>query len=356
MRSGKARNKLLVLFTVVILGLLLVEVGIRIRQYVKYGTTETTYYRFAEDPGSGLTIPEPGSSVGPIEVNSLGFRGPEIKDPKPDGRIRIAFLGGSTTFCAEASSFAATWPQQVIQELHRRFPEASFDGINAGVGGYSTRESLINLQHRVARFDPDVLIIYHGTNDLTQDSRTIAEEQGIFEQRESETSPIGEYWMTWFLVEKNLRARFTKRDSARVDLEPAELASTFEERLRTLIDACGEVAPVTAIGTFCHRARREQTPAERNAACASSFYYMPYMTAELLLDCLEAYNEVVRRVAEEKGAIRFELATLVPADDEHFNDSVHMKDPGLAIVGQCVVQALVKSPEFLALLEGEESP
>ena len=90
--------------------------------------------------------------------------------------------------------------------------------------------------------------------------------------------------------------------------------------------------------------------------CASSFYYMPYMTAELLLDCLEAYNDVVRRVAEETGAIRFELATLVPSDDEHFNDSVHMKDPGLAIVGQCVVQALVKSPEFLALLEGEESP
>src|SRR5574341_678322 len=89
-------RRALLLLAGLLLGLLLVEGLVRLRQWRRYGTTVTSYYRFATDPATGLRIPEPGHRVGPIAIDSLGFRGPEIERPKPAGRIRVAFLGAST--------------------------------------------------------------------------------------------------------------------------------------------------------------------------------------------------------------------------------------------------------------------
>ena len=58
-------------------------------------------YRF--DNKIGLRLPMPGFTSPRLTINSLGFRGPELPRKKPPGTYRIAFLGGSTTYCAEVS-------------------------------------------------------------------------------------------------------------------------------------------------------------------------------------------------------------------------------------------------------------
>ena len=59
--------------------------------------------------------------------------------PKPPGRVRLAFIGASTTFCAEVSSDAAAWPDLVVETLHGRFPGTRFDYVNGGVPGYAVQ-------------------------------------------------------------------------------------------------------------------------------------------------------------------------------------------------------------------------
>src|SRR5262245_37599990 len=68
------------------------EMAARVRHRVKFGNMwgiEDTYTVAAE---SGLRIPIPNGSWGGIQINSLGFRGPDLAAPKPKATLRIAFL------------------------------------------------------------------------------------------------------------------------------------------------------------------------------------------------------------------------------------------------------------------------
>src|SRR5262249_19725924 len=93
--------------TAVVLGLL-AEGAVRVRQWVNHGTSTVLGYTFDIDPASGLRVPRADQSTKKIRINSLGFRSPELQTPKPARTVRLAFLGASTTYCAEASSNEAT--------------------------------------------------------------------------------------------------------------------------------------------------------------------------------------------------------------------------------------------------------
>jgi len=331
----------------------LVEGVLRLRQWKRYGTFASTYYALRHDPASGLEIPKPLSSSGPIRVNSLGFRGPEIEPRKPAGRIRLAFLGGSTTFCAEASSEDATWPAQVVAALERAHPARTFDLVNGGTAGYTTTQSLRSLRMRVAPLEPDAIVIYHATNDLTHDSRTYAAERGIRQLGEPRETWLERRWLTGSLLAKNLR--FLVRNEAGADelsFDPREVSPRFQERLSALVEGAREVAPVVVVVTFSHRARREQTLEERRTAASSSRYYMPFLDAAQILAGFEEYNRVIREVARETGVVLIEGEETIPGDEVHFVDSVHFTDRGCARQAQRVFEGLEEAPAFRALLAG----
>lgn len=97
--------------------------------------------------------------------NSLGFRGEEIPLEKKKKTIRIVCLGGSTTYGA-VKDYRDSYPYLLEQKLKELVPGKQIEVINAGVSSYTTWESLINLQFRVLPLKPDIIIIYHGINDI----------------------------------------------------------------------------------------------------------------------------------------------------------------------------------------------
>lgn len=96
--------------------------------------------------------------------NARGFRGEEIPMPKPAGEFRIACLGGSTTYTNQVFDYRLSYPDQ-LQAVLRERGRPGVRVINAGAEGYTSWESLINLQFRVLELEPDLIIIYHGIND-----------------------------------------------------------------------------------------------------------------------------------------------------------------------------------------------
>ena len=62
----------------------------------------------------------------------------------------------------------------------------------------------MNLRERVATFEPDLVVIYHGINDLSLDSIEAAEARGLFSGRAEEPSWLARHSLAWYLVEKNL--------------------------------------------------------------------------------------------------------------------------------------------------------
>ena len=110
-------------------------------------------------------VPAPGYVRGKNRHNDLGFRGGPIRIPKPQAEFRIVCLGGSTTYTSFVEEHSLSYPSLLEEGLRERGYE-SVRVINAGAEGYTSWESLINLQFRVLDLEPDMIIIYHAINDV----------------------------------------------------------------------------------------------------------------------------------------------------------------------------------------------
>jgi lysophospholipase L1-like esterase len=106
-------------------------------------------------------------------INSLGFRGGEIREKDGDGRkhkLRIVALGGSTTFGIGASGNANTYPALLEKFLNKdkvssKFKKYDFEVINGGIPGARSSNLLRFFSEKVLPLKPDALIIYSGWND-----------------------------------------------------------------------------------------------------------------------------------------------------------------------------------------------
>jgi lysophospholipase L1-like esterase len=351
-RTSLARKIGLSLLTLVTT-LALVELAVRTRQYVKHGAFGAMHV-FVRDPKTGLDLPPPGRVTANFAINARGFRGPLVDSPKPAGRLRLAFLGASTTFCAEVSSEEKTWPALVAASAASERRSGTVDYVNAGVGGFQVEQIKINLEQRVAPLEPDVIFIYEATNDLTKDTREVAIAQKVYTGHSDEESWLSGYSLTWYLFEKNrlLRTReaLAAQKQAIVQLDLHELSRGYRARLESLCDAAKARSKLVVMLTFSTQLRRDQDPKRQIEACNTSFYYMPYMTPQLLLDGFDEYNRVIREVAAEKDALLLDVAFAVPGDKQHFNDSVHFKDEGCAVFAKAVTEGLQASPRWQDLI------
>jgi len=358
MRAGRApRRRIARRLALALLGVLagagLLEGAVRARHYLRSGSLRRAH-AFVLDARTGLTIPLQNRH-GAVRTDSHGFRSPEVEVPKPPGTLRLAFLGASTTFCAEASSNEATWPHLVWKAVAAAYPRARVDYVNAAVGGYGVESSIQNFERRVAPCAPDVVVIYHATNDIAGDTRELARERGVYSGHADRDSWLARWSMAYFLIEKNvlfhLRSSAARREAGRLGFEPRALSAGFRERLERLVHTCQRSASLVVLVTFAPRVRADQTPDERLAASASSLYYMPYLSPAGLLAAFEEYDRVIGEVARATGALLVEGEDTIPADAVHYADSVHFTDAGCARMAARIAGPLVASETLRRLAE-----
>ncbi|MFT7677949.1 MAG: lysophospholipase L1-like esterase, partial [Planctomycetota bacterium] len=158
-----------------------VEVGTRFLPLQAFSDAElldpfqpqTDLGRHVSHPYMGYA-PKPSWASGPESKkvathNALGFRGPLPQTPKPEGLLRIVCLGGSSTYGTGPSSDKATWPAQLEVHLNKDLKAAGdkrrVEVINGGSPGWTTFESLANYAFRMVDLEPDLVLVYHATND-----------------------------------------------------------------------------------------------------------------------------------------------------------------------------------------------
>jgi lysophospholipase L1-like esterase len=91
--------------------------------------------------------------------NTKGFRGEEW-EVKSNDRVRIAAIGGSTTYGVGVNDWE-TWPYYLDSLLGDKA-----EVLNLGIPGHSTVEHIIFTALQLREIDPDVVIIHAGLNDL----------------------------------------------------------------------------------------------------------------------------------------------------------------------------------------------
>jgi len=118
------------------------------------------------DPITNLSSLEPNQHYSTLNINDDGFRGPEISKKKTDGSYRIFVVGGSTTFAVRALSDQHTIPGYLQENFNPLELNIEVEVVNAGIPNISSTDEVQLIKTKIENYDPDLLIIYDGVNDI----------------------------------------------------------------------------------------------------------------------------------------------------------------------------------------------
>lgn len=144
----------------VLLLLLIGEGGLRVYSWY----FRTAYERYNVSTGRLELVPNLQVTIpgGPrIRINSKGFVGVEFSDVKPAGIYRVFAVGDSCTFAGDWDISYSAFLGKMLNTDGLRY-----EVINAGIEGYNSEYALGRLKDDILKYDPDLVTIYIGWNDL----------------------------------------------------------------------------------------------------------------------------------------------------------------------------------------------
>lgn len=252
-------------------------------------------------------------------VNSLGFFGPEPVVPKPRGVLRVVYLGDS---CSQ-QGYPNAWPELATRALGSHAAGA-VDEVNLALSGYSSHQGRVLAETQLARLEPDLVAVYFGWND---------------------------HWLAWGATDEHKR------------IDPAFEELRRELRLLQLLQQLatrwgGGSGPLDEVRVPLERYRDNQRAicefATRAGArailitapsafdlkgVAEHLLSRPFVRDAATLERLHReYNDVVREVASERGALLLdldrELGARVDRGELFLRDGVHLSEAGILAVAE----------------------
>ena len=129
------------------------------------------YWGVLSDYDGKMYVPRPMTGTH-VSISEGGFRGP---GPGSIGEesYRIFMLGGSTTFGLATTSDDLTIPAL----LEKKLRDSGLDVrvVNAGIGGANTYDERYRVERYAGEWDPDMVIMYDGVNEITYQGATYEE-------------------------------------------------------------------------------------------------------------------------------------------------------------------------------------
>jgi hypothetical protein len=271
--------------------------------------------------------------------NNFGFVGRDFAYAKPQGVIRIAALGASTT--------ADGYPAMLEEYLKARLAAQSnrFEVMNFGQGYWTSAHVLVNFVLNVIDFAPDYVILHIANDEHARASE--AEFRGDYSHYLKVFQPpriVDRYILRlsvpyralkfylnpnpeWMFVEAASQIRRKEPQRA---LNARELG-VFRRNIETIIDLAS-VRQIKVVLTT-----------------------MPHSTDERYrLHYVDQFNEVVRSIAANHDRLLFvDLDKLMTGKDNHvFLDPLHVNDTGKRMkaeyLGKCIIddeeRTLLKAP------------
>jgi hypothetical protein len=361
-------------------------------QFRLYGTLEQNQERFKER-GQSVSrysphrylgfVPSPGYRRGENYHNSQGYRGDPIPTPKAKGEFRIFCLGGSTTYTTVAEHPSQAYPAALETELHKR----GYDHvrvINAGAEGWTTFESLINFQLRVADFEPDMIVVYHGINDaigrVVLPSRAYRGDNSGFIRHTAlynKPIPLWERSTIVRIVQTLLGDRTSPLELLNTFSEPIQTAAFwsylyqagegtypsgiftdyplasifkankpiyFERNLNNLVASSANHGATAVLATF---ALSENYNGSVFASSTGSEEtrtpnrYAVALSAPEFAKAIEEQNEIVLKIGERDDVHAFDFANAFPHDANFFVDPIHVNEAGARAKGKLFAEYLL---------------
>lgn len=182
------------------------------------------------DPPGYIWVTQPNTEY----TDRYGFRLPEIPVEKPPSKIRVAFLGGSTTHGGYRP-----YPERVIRLINSAIGTNRYEMLNVSCSSYSTHQSVIALTRWVLPRDADIVMVYHGWNDrnVLSDGFNDREKDAVANRIGNDTDPSGS-WLKSMKTGSLLGRVVDGLD--RGWPRPRVSMDEFRDNLDTIASACGE--------------------------------------------------------------------------------------------------------------------
>lgn len=164
-------------------------------------------------------------------INNYGFRGEDLKMPKPNGEYRIFAIGGSSTESLYIDD-KDVWTQVLQENLNREnYQDKIVKVYNAGKSGDNIQDHVAMLVHRIVHLQPDEVIVFCGINDVTRlmlDDNPL--KYNITKQKEEEVSFRNMFgvFMYEFQIPRRLFYAFKSEDE---NLETIGIHSKYAKKV-----------------------------------------------------------------------------------------------------------------------------
>jgi lysophospholipase L1-like esterase len=290
--------------------------------------------------------------------NSQGFRGPEIA-PKSD-RLRIVAIGGSTTYGGSVTD-GKEWAAQLRGLLGDRF-----EILNFGMLGHSTAEHIALLSLIVPEYQPDLLIIHAGINDLrNMHIRNLAPDYSNYHAPAlyasfnlCTNSPVQKFAsgkVAIFLLQK---AHVYPKCSFSQPFPEEDKSPEAENRALNLYRRNLETLVTIARGQGLKPILVPQVLIEETLLGNRLRWWIPYIDDVEIVDYLERYNKVTEEVAAKHG-VYFAREVLEPKwTKEDFGDASHLNASGSSKFAQIMrdLIANLKEEQYRVQEKNEPAP
>ncbi len=253
--------------------------------------------------------------------NNVGFRGRDIAVPKPPGVFRIVCIGGSTT--AEGETDEMTYPAILEKKLRRHFKTEAIEVVNGGVYGINSVGEVQRMPDYLA-LQPDLILHYNVVNDLRD--RLV---NWVVPQPTGFMHPLNS-------IQALLRKSRFVYDHFNGWLMPsdASLSARIENdivaNLRVVVDAAQKAGVTVAVGSFAspdvpHLSKQDLRLFN---AFINTMSWGRLLDIESYRRVIGLYNERVRALCKEKGAVYVPIAEEMRGGSVYFSDICHTYPAG----------------------------
>ncbi len=349
-------------------------------EFLPYHRNSVTHFFPSEKVTPGV------SGVSRFSTNSLGTRGPEL-----DGeRVRILTIGGSTTACTVLDD-AETWPALLMTYVNRDAGDSKLAWVtNSGIDGKYTHHHIMHAKYLLPRLPRiDFTVVYAGLNDVGAWLYVDSFDPDYLKKPENWNHRVGESFRVssftptdwpWYKrlqlwksasIAKNLVSSYIERQPARrdgfvqdADLRWMEEAQQLrEEREKKFVHRAKMDTLPTALKsyrdniTWIVKLVREAGSEPVLVAQAIQHNFLDeserkrlwmgamdggktYVREEQMLQLLQAFNNEMREVAVQQGAIFVDLPDILQGSRDLFYDGMHFNENGARTVALALATRL----------------
>ena len=289
---------------------------------------------------------KPGARYAKWQLNSLGYRGPELRP----GTIRIICMGASETFgLYEAPD--QEYPRQLERDLNSGMQSELFQVVNVAFAGETLPTAILRVPQIVEEIHPAYALIYPDLSSYiwmsVKTEKPVANKLSPRMSFESRLALRVENLLKQALptaIQNELRKVSMRREIATrhyVVLErlPEDRVEHFRQDLQKLVTTLRAYGVEPVLVTHATVFSKPLSESDHVPLTTWRKIY-PMLKEEGFLDMEVRMNEVIRQTAAEERVPLIDADKEMPHGPRYFADMVHFTTPGAAVMASILADGM----------------